>query len=352
MVPVILCFIVSFIYPVQLLCINDASITESGLYLENNLFGIIKEKVSAARECAVECYAHLGCSSFGFEPTLRTCHLHKKDSSTAPTDLVTKPPWQHSDISHWPKELTGPCADHTCPSGRRCSVHRVTKAPLCLAAEVYQLDVCSEEPFPNAVCSSESKLTGDIRSCTCNTKYRDVPLDVVSVNNTCVVDGSWTPPVINCTGPYITQTTPSISTYTFQQISTSNLQAITGNTSTLVFLVKTCFDANIALHTNPNTYSAAMYEVSFGGHGNSRSSINGCLQCGSMAFLYESSIVSCNEYRPFWISWKNGVISGGKGLVAGSNKFMEWAPNSPIVINHVSLSTYINNPGTWLFLAQ
>ncbi|XP_046556880.1 uncharacterized protein LOC124266111 [Haliotis rubra] len=342
----------TFLDDIQLFCFSEASITEDDRYLENNLFGIIKGRVSAASECAVECYAHHGCSSFGFEPNLRTCHLHKKDSSSAPTDLVTKPPWKHSDISHWPKELVGPCTDHTCPSGRRCSVHRVTKAPLCLEGEIYQPDVCSDEPIPNAVCSSESKLAGGVKSCICHTNYRDVTLDVVSVNNTCMADGSWTPHVINCTGPYVGLTTPSIGTYTFQQISTSNFQTITGGTSTLVFLVKTCHDANFALHTNPNTYATAMYEVSFGGHGNSRVFINGCLLFNNKASLFESSIVSCNDYRPFWLSWKNGVISAGKGVVAGSDQFMEWTPASPIVINHVSVSTYVNNPGTWLFLEQ
>ncbi|XP_067665680.1 uncharacterized protein [Haliotis asinina] len=352
MTPVILCFIASFICPVQLLCFNEASITEDDRYLENKLFGIIKEKVSAALECAFECYAHHGCSSFGFEPKLRTCHLHKKNSSTAPTEMKLKPPWKHSDISRWRKELMGPCADHTCPTGKRCKVHRVTKAPICSEADVSQPDVCSEKRVKKANCIYESKLAGSVRSCSCHRNYRDVPLDVVSVNNTCMVDGSWTPPVINCTGPYIRLTTPSTKEYTFKQIPTSTLQSITGGTSTVVFLVKTCFDANFALHTflNMSTDASAMYELSIGGFSNMKSVIRGCWLCSVTDSHVEPSIVSCNEYRSFWLSWKNGVISVGKGPVAGSQLFMQWAPTAPIVINHVSISTYLNNPGTWLFL--
>ncbi|XP_071111088.1 uncharacterized protein [Haliotis cracherodii] len=352
MVPMMLYFIATCICPVQLLCFNEAGIIADNRYLENNLFGIIKRRVPSARECAVECLAHLDCFSFGFEPVLHICHLHKKDSSTTPTDLVAKPQWKHSDISHWPKELMGPCADHTCPSGRRCSVHRVTEAPLCLEADVYQPDVCSEEHIPNATCSSESKMAGSIRSCTCHSNYRDLPLDVVSVNNTCLVNGSWTPPLINCSGPYIRLTTPSISTYTFQQISASNLHTISGGTSTVVFLVKACHDANFALHASPNTYTTDVYEVGFGGYGNTKAFIRDCIQCSIMDSHSESSFVSCNEYRPLWLSWKNGVISAGRGPVAGTQKFMQWAPRSPIVINHVSISTHLNNPGTWLFREQ
>ncbi|XP_067665633.1 C3 and PZP-like alpha-2-macroglobulin domain-containing protein 8 [Haliotis asinina] len=350
-VPVILCFTVSFICPVQLVCFNEASITEDDRYLENSLFGIIKEKVSAARECAVACYAHLGCSSFGFEPTLRTCHLHKKDSSTAPADLVTKAPWQHSDISQWPKELSGPCEDHTCLSGTRCNVHRVTKAPLCLEADVYQPDVCSDELIPKATCSSESKVAGSVRSCTCPTNYRDVPLDVVRINQTCMVNGSWTQPLINCTGPYVRLTTPSTSIYTFQLIPTSSLQTITGGTSTVVFLVKTCHDAIFVLHTYPNSYTPVI-EVAIGGDNNMRSFVHGCIGCAFTEYHDESSILSCNEYRPFWLSWRDGVISVGKGLVAGGQRFLQWTPTTNIVINYVSISTYVNNPGTWLFLEQ
>ncbi|XP_067665645.1 uncharacterized protein [Haliotis asinina] len=351
MISVMSCFIVSLFCPVQLFCFNDTSITDDNRYLENNLYGIIKERVSAARECAFECSAHLGCSSFGFEPTLRTCHLHKKDSSTAPTDLVTKAPWQHSDISHWPTEFMGPCQDHTCPSGRRCSVHRVTKAPLCLEVDIYQPDVCSEEQFPHAICSYASKLTEGMRTCSCHINYRDVLLDVVSVNNTCMANGSWTQPLINCTSPYLRLTTPNTKRYIFKQLASKTLQVITGGTSTMLFLVKACHDANFALHTYPYMYIIA-YEVAFGGHENTKSFITGCLQCMNMAVHHESSIVSCNEYRPFWLSWKNGVISAGKGLVGGRQQFMKWAPVTPIVINHVSISTYVKNPGTWLFLKQ
>ncbi|XP_071110649.1 uncharacterized protein [Haliotis cracherodii] len=208
-------------------------------------------------------------------------------------------------------------------------------------------------PIPNATCSFESKLAGSIRSCTCHSTYRDVYLDVGSVNSTCLVRGSLSPPSINCTGPYIRLTTPSISTYTFQQISASNLHTISGGTSTVVFLVKACHDANFALHTSPNTNTTDVYEVSFGGYGNRKTFIGGeCIQCSIMNSHAESSIVSCNEYRPFWHSWKNGVISAGRGPVAGAQTFMQWSPAKPIVINYVSISTYVNNSGTRLFREQ
>ncbi|XP_046356480.2 uncharacterized protein LOC124135256 [Haliotis rufescens] len=264
-------------------------------------------------------------------------------------DLVEKPGWKHSDISQWPKELMGPCADHACPPGRRCSVHRVTKAVMCTEVGVY---VCSEAHVPNATCIYGSKLIGGTRSCTCQSNYLDVPRDVLNVNNTCMKNGSWSTPSVNCSGPYVKVYSPFLNTYTFQQIPASRLRKITGGTSSIVFLVKACHDANIALHTRPNTTDTDAYEIIVGGWTNTFSCIRRCFFCPLIDSYKESSILSCHEYRPFWLSWKKDVISVGKGQIVGHQTFIESAPSSPIVINHVSVSAFKRNHAMWLFREQ
>ncbi|XP_048251802.1 uncharacterized protein 5-like [Haliotis rufescens] len=212
--------------------------------------------------------------------------------------------------------------------------------------------VCSEADVPNATCTYESKLIGGTRSCTCHSDYLDVPRDVLSVNNTCMKNGIWSRPSIHCSGDYVKVYSPVLRTYTFQQIPASSFRKVTGGSSTLVFLVKTCHDANIALHTHPNKTNTDAYEIVVGGYANSKSFIRRCRGCAQMAPCYESFILSCNEYRPFWLSWKKDVISIGKGQTVGHQTFMELVPSSPIVINHVSVSAYIGNHALWLFREQ
>ncbi|XP_067664604.1 uncharacterized protein [Haliotis asinina] len=349
MAPLVLVITVTLIQTIHLLCLNETGITTDDRYLENNLYGIIKEIGLVARECAAECMSHSECLSFGFQPSLGVCHLHMEDSNTALTDFVKKTGWKHSDVSQWPKDLMGSCADLSCPSGRRCSPLVVRKEAACVEADVY---VCSEESLPHATCSYKSKLKGGTRSCTCHSNYLDVPLDVLSVNNTCMKNGSWTTPTITCSGPYVKFNSPVLRRYTFLPLPVDSFKKMTGRTSSIVYLVKACNDAQITIHNRPDTYHTSAYQVVVGGYRNTKSLIRQCTRCPFLIIHEESSLLSCQEYRPFWLSWKNNVISVGKGQVIGKQTFMEYAEKNHTVFNHISVSSYVNNAAVWLFKEQ
>ncbi|XP_067664615.1 uncharacterized protein [Haliotis asinina] len=292
--------------------------------------------------------SHSDCLSFGFEPSLGLCHLHPEDSNTVPRDLVKKTGWKHSDISKWPKELMSPCAVHSCPPGRRCIMHRVTKAAICIEAHVYS---CSEELLQHATFSDESKLTGRTRSCTCHSNYLDLPLDVLSVNNAYLKKRSLSTPKFNCSGKYFAFYSPVIKTDRFKQIPASSLRKIRRRASSIVFLVKACKYAMVALHTHNDKTNNETYTIVVGGYKNSVSYIRKCIGSGHKA-RHRESILSCHDFRPFWLSWKNDVISVGKGQIVGQKTFMKTVLSDPIVINHVSISSYIENKAMWLFRCQ
>ncbi|ELU12988.1 hypothetical protein CAPTEDRAFT_69653, partial [Capitella teleta] len=61
-------------------------------------------------------------------------------------------------------------------------------------------------------------------------------------------------------------------------------------------------------------------------------------------------VMHCNETRYFWISWKNGVIEVGRGLVVGNRVFMVWWKDpEPYKVNGIAISTGFGAEGKWKF---
>ena len=61
-----------------------------------------------------------------------------------------------------------------------------------------------------------------------------------------------------------------------------------------------------------------------GGWGNSKAVIRACHSSvcrGSLVEYSEDGLISQEESRPFWIEYKEGVVTVGKG---GQGAFMEW----------------------------
>ncbi len=147
---------------------------------------------------------------------------------------------------------------------------------------------------------------------------------------------------------------PYSRTVDWEQLSSDTLQNITGGSSSFVFWTKTCRDCNFFLQLgNP---SDQKYQIVFGGWGNGKATIHKCEHIGQcenqMDSYVEKNLLSCIEFRSFWLSWQSGVISIGKGVVVGDQQFMSWTPQAPIVVNYVSISPYTSNVGTWLFAVR
>ncbi len=58
------------------------------------------------------------------------------------------------------------------------------------------------------------------------------------------------------------------------------------------------------------------------------------------------NIVSCDESRPFWIRWRQGV-EVGEGTAVGERTFMRLVDTNPKPVMALSLSTGWGSSGEW-----
>jgi len=59
-------------------------------------------------------------------------------------------------------------------------------------------------------------------------------------------------------------------------------------------------------------------------------------------------ILSCDEYRYFWISWIGGWLVVGRGQIVGSSRFVEWMELERTSIGAVAVSSGFTSDGHWL----
>lgn len=113
-------------------------------------------------------------------------------------------------------------------------------------------------------------------------------------------------------------------------------------------------DAHVALSISNIDGSTSgqdkdVYEIVIGGWGDSQSVIRKSKQGSNLCTASTPDIVENGEYRPFWISWENGLFSFGKGHTVGSNKVCDWQDNNPRAVNYVSVATGWGSEGDWSF---
>lgn len=113
------------------------------------------------------------------------------------------------------------------------------------------------------------------------------------------------------------------------------------------FEFKGCNDAYLILSEQRNS-SIQSYEVLIGGWRNGLSVIRKCRQCNSITNASHSPL-SCTEYRPFWVSWRNGTIRAGEGREVGKSTFMEWSDRTPHPVNFLGISSWKTAKTSWKF---
>ncbi|KAM4629690.1 C3 and PZP-like alpha-2-macroglobulin domain-containing protein 8 isoform 3-T3 [Polymixia lowei] len=103
--------------------------------------------------------------------------------------------------------------------------------------------------------------------------------------------------------------------------------------------VKTHNDAHFALSTSPHD-SAEMLEIVLGGRQNTRSWISLGKMGEPLVSAPTPGILSWDEFRSFWISWKGGVVQVGHGLQPSNESLIvQWT--GPLVgqVRHIGFST-------------
>ena len=112
-----------------------------------------------------------------------------------------------------------------------------------------------------------------------------------------------------------------------------------------------CHNAKIALAPTTD-FTSLMYDVGLAVWRNTRSVIRTVLldNIKTVDSNDESNIVSCTEFRDFWVSWTDNHIKSGKGLVVGQDILVAYDDShSPTYeVNFIGISTGWGAPGTWV----
>ncbi|TWW57860.1 C3 and PZP-like alpha-2-macroglobulin domain-containing protein 8 [Takifugu flavidus] len=106
--------------------------------------------------------------------------------------------------------------------------------------------------------------------------------------------------------------------------------------------VKTHNDAHFALSSSPHD-SAEMIEIVLGGRQNTRSWISVGKMGEPLVSAATPGILSWDEFRSFWISWRGSVVQVGYGLYPSNESvILQWAGSSgqfPSQVRHIGFST-------------
>ncbi|XP_024909513.1 C3 and PZP-like alpha-2-macroglobulin domain-containing protein 8 isoform X2 [Cynoglossus semilaevis] len=103
--------------------------------------------------------------------------------------------------------------------------------------------------------------------------------------------------------------------------------------------VKTHNDAHFALSASPHD-SAEMLEIVLGGRQNTRSWISMGKMGEPLVSASTPGILSWDEFRSFWISWKGGVVQVGHGLhPSNESVILQWPGQFHGQVRHIGFST-------------
>ncbi|KAI4828654.1 hypothetical protein KUCAC02_022733 [Chaenocephalus aceratus] len=103
--------------------------------------------------------------------------------------------------------------------------------------------------------------------------------------------------------------------------------------------VKTHNDAHFALSASPHD-SAEMLEIVLGGRQNTRSWISLGKMGEPLISAATPGLLSWDEFRSFWISWKGGVVQVGHGLHPSNDSvILQWVGQFHGQVRHIGFST-------------
>nr|XP_055095106.1 C3 and PZP-like alpha-2-macroglobulin domain-containing protein 8 [Symphalangus syndactylus] len=98
-------------------------------------------------------------------------------------------------------------------------------------------------------------------------------------------------------------------------------------------------DARVALSSGPQD-TAGMIEIVLGGHQNTRSWISTSKMGEPVASAHTAKILSWDEFRTFWISWRGGFIQVGHGPEPSNESvIVAWTLPRPPEVQFIGFST-------------
>ncbi|KAK6174023.1 hypothetical protein SNE40_017375 [Patella caerulea] len=119
------------------------------------------------------------------------------------------------------------------------------------------------------------------------------------------------------------------------------------NITQLRFKLKACGPAHLILQKEDrvdfNTYGSWTFVLGSGG--NARSEIRSAV-FGPLYDPHYEALLDCNEFRPFWIRWKGGMLELGKGSEFGTDR-ISLHTIAPVEFNYAFLVTGWGKTGCW-----
>ena len=117
---------------------------------------------------------------------------------------------------------------------------------------------------------------------------------------------------------------------------------------TVVANIVIAFDRRIIMELSCQIIMTLFNLLLLGGWTNTQSVLRTAKQQTPVATV-QNTPVDCNEFRPFWIRWTDGVYEVGYGLIVGTGHFLSYNSQSTPMVNVVAVSTGFGATGTWLF---
>ncbi|KAK6186296.1 hypothetical protein SNE40_008361 [Patella caerulea] len=121
------------------------------------------------------------------------------------------------------------------------------------------------------------------------------------------------------------------------------------NITQLRFKLKACDGGHLILQKDEvvdfNTYGSWTFVI--GSFTNTRSSIRSAVY-GTLYSIHYEAVLDCNEFRPFWIRWKGGLLELGKGSEFGISRISSLNTGTPFLgFNHAFVLTGWGSYGCW-----
>ncbi|XP_046578004.1 uncharacterized protein LOC124285779 [Haliotis rubra] len=201
---------------------------------------------------------------------------------------------------------------------------------------------CPSTPphIENAHVSGRGNVVGSVRKYTCRKGFMDTSYPKGTNKARCRENFRWSQPGLRCTGPWIRKETEATRRgRKYVELTEEELKHVFAD-RTLIFQVKTCHDANFN-YDKYETLTNFTDKITIGGGGNTYWKIYRCNQ------IKENNIVSCKEFRSFWIKFHGNRVQMGKGNTVGEREVISCEHKFKVI--HLRISTYIRNAGTWLF---
>ena len=115
-----------------------------------------------------------------------------------------------------------------------------------------------------------------------------------------------------------------------------------------MFRLITCGYASLALSELAGVIGSSTYEI-----------VIGCGEKHNTVTILKSGVeknsvnipdlLNCDRDYHYWVGWRGGVVSLGRGSILGEVELIQWHDPTPHKVHYVAVTSDKNIPGSWGF---